>query len=44
MMLIYKDEKLRKELIEKGKLIADQYSWQRTAELLWQSILKAVHD
>jgi len=43
MMLIYKDEKLRKELIEKGKVIADQYSWQRTAELLWQSILKAVH-
>jgi glycosyltransferase involved in cell wall biosynthesis len=43
MMLIYKDEKLRKELIEKGKIIADQYSWQRTAELLWQSILKAVN-
>lgn len=42
MMLIYKDEKLRNELIEKGKMIADQYSWQRTAELLWQSILKAV--
>jgi len=43
MMLIYKDEKLRKELIEKGKIIAAQYSWQRTAELLWQSILKAVN-
>jgi len=43
MMLIYKDENLRKELIEKGKVIADQYSWQRTAELLWQSILKAVN-
>jgi glycosyltransferase involved in cell wall biosynthesis len=42
MMLIYKDEKLRKELIEKGKTIAARYSWQRTAELLWQSILKAV--
>jgi glycosyltransferase involved in cell wall biosynthesis len=43
MMLIYKDEKLRKELIEKGKVIANQYSWKRTAELLWQSILKAVN-
>jgi glycosyltransferase involved in cell wall biosynthesis len=42
MMQIYKDESLRKELIEKGKIIAGQYSWQRTAELLWQSILKAV--
>jgi glycosyltransferase involved in cell wall biosynthesis len=43
MMLVYKDENLRKELIEKGKVIADQFSWKRTAELLWQSILKAVH-
>jgi len=34
---------LRKELIEKGKVIADQFSWKRTVELLWQSILKAVH-
>jgi glycosyltransferase involved in cell wall biosynthesis len=42
MMRIYKDENLRKELIEKGKIIAKQYSWQRTAELLWQIILKAV--
>ena len=44
MMRIYKDENLRKELIEKGKIIAPQYSWQRTAELLWQSILRAVVD
>lgn len=43
MMLIYKDERLRKELIEKGTAIADQYSWKRTAELLWQSILKALN-
>jgi glycosyltransferase involved in cell wall biosynthesis len=42
MMQIYKDESLRKKLIEKGEIIAGQYSWQRTAELLWQSILKAV--
>jgi glycosyltransferase involved in cell wall biosynthesis len=42
MMLLYKDENLRKELIEKGKIIALQYSWKRTAELLWQTILKAV--
>jgi len=42
MMLIYKDENLRNELIEKGKTIASHYSWQRTAEMLWESILKAV--
>jgi glycosyltransferase involved in cell wall biosynthesis len=42
MMLIYKDENLRKDLIEKGKIIALQYSWERTAEQIWQTILKAV--
>jgi hypothetical protein len=31
-------------MIDKGKAIAEQYSWQRTAELLWQSILKALTD
>jgi glycosyltransferase involved in cell wall biosynthesis len=40
MMHIYKDENLRKELIEKEKAVASEYSWQRTAELLWQIILK----
>jgi glycosyltransferase involved in cell wall biosynthesis len=42
MMLVYKDENLRNSLIEKGKTIAGHYSWQRTAELLWASIQKAV--
>lgn len=42
MMLLYKDENLRKKLIQKGREIAGQYSWNRTAEVLWQSILKAV--
>lgn len=42
MMLLYKDENLRKALIEKGKTIAAQYSWRRTADLLWQSIQKTV--
>ncbi|MFI5132987.1 MAG: glycosyltransferase family 4 protein [Chitinophagales bacterium] len=41
MMLLYKDENLRKELIKKGEKIVTQYSWDRTAALLWQSILKA---
>jgi len=42
MMLIYKDENLRKSLVDKGRTVAANYSWQRTAELLWQSIQKAV--
>jgi glycosyltransferase involved in cell wall biosynthesis len=42
MMLLYKDENLRKKLIQKGKEVIDQFNWERTAEILWQSILKAV--
>jgi len=42
MMLLYKDEKLRKELIAKGRLVAHNYNWDKTSVLLWQSILKAV--
>ena len=41
MMLLYKDENLRKQLIEKGRQTARQYSWDKTADLLWTSILKA---
>jgi glycosyltransferase involved in cell wall biosynthesis len=39
MMWIYKDESLRNELIRKGAEIASRYSWDKTAELLWQSVL-----
>ncbi|MER3464766.1 MAG: glycosyltransferase family 1 protein [Chitinophagaceae bacterium] len=42
LMLLYKDETLRNKLIENGKSIVTQYSWQRTADLLWESILQCV--
>jgi glycosyltransferase involved in cell wall biosynthesis len=42
MMLIYKDENLRKQLIEKGKLNVVKFSWEKSAELFWQSILKTI--
>lgn len=42
MMLIYKDENLRKNMIEKGKVVAEKYSWQNTASLMWQAILESV--
>ena len=42
MMLLYKDENLRKELILKGRQIVKQYSWDKTATLLWQSIEKVM--
>ncbi|MBD0368451.1 MAG: glycosyltransferase family 4 protein, partial [Flavisolibacter sp.] len=41
LMLIYKDEDLRRTLIEKGRSVAKKYSWQRTAELMWACIEKA---
>ncbi|RYY95466.1 MAG: glycosyltransferase family 1 protein, partial [Chitinophagaceae bacterium] len=40
MMYIYKDEDGRARLIEEGFRQAAQFSWERTAEALWESILK----
>lgn len=40
MMLVYKDENLRKHLIERGKAIAEKYNWQKSAAAFWQIILK----
>ena len=42
MMLLYKNENLRNEMIIKGDVIAKQYHWNKTADLLWQSIVKTV--
>ena len=42
MLLVYKDEMKRKELINKGKQVIVEYNWDRTADLLWQSILQTV--
>ncbi|HVG40045.1 MAG TPA: hypothetical protein VM888_00440, partial [Chitinophagaceae bacterium] len=44
LMLIYKDENLRKNLIEKGEGISVKYTWDKTAALLWESILKAANN
>ena len=33
---------LRNELIEKGRLQRQHFSWQRTADLLWQSMQKVI--
>jgi glycosyltransferase involved in cell wall biosynthesis len=40
MMLIYKDETLRKNLIEKGTAQAMKYTWKTSAEDFWRCILK----
>lgn len=42
MMLLYKDENLRNKLMLNTKEPAGNYTWDKTATLLWKSILKAV--
>ncbi len=41
MMLLYKDESLRNNLVEKGKISAAQNNPERAAELLWKAIRDA---
>ena len=40
-MLVFKDEKLRNELIENGKQQVQKYNWAKSSDSLWLSILKA---
>jgi glycosyltransferase involved in cell wall biosynthesis len=40
MLAIYKDESLRDELVQKGKIRAAEFSWDTTADLVWNAILK----
>ena len=42
MLQLATKEKLREQLIAKGKIRATQFTWQRTADLLWQSIEKSI--
>jgi glycosyltransferase involved in cell wall biosynthesis len=42
MLRIASDEKLRADLITKGINRRNIYTWQRTADLFWQSIEKAI--
>ena len=42
MMQVYTDEDYRAKLIEKGKQLAGEYTSEKAAELLWQSIIKAL--
>ena len=44
MLAIYKDESLRDELIQKGKLRSAEFNWDKTAELVWNAILKTVQQ
>jgi len=38
------NEQLRKELIRKGAVRCENFSWELSANLLWQSIMKTIHQ
>jgi glycosyltransferase involved in cell wall biosynthesis len=44
MLRIYDDEALRKNLITKGIERRQQFSWDKSAELLWNSVLKTINQ
>ncbi|MEI8097599.1 MAG: glycosyltransferase family 1 protein [Sediminibacterium sp.] len=44
LLLIYKDESAREKLIEAGKLRADSFSWDDTANKFWEAILKTAEQ
>jgi glycosyltransferase involved in cell wall biosynthesis len=40
MFRISTDEKLRKSLVEKGRVRRKLFNWQKSADKLWETILK----
>jgi glycosyltransferase involved in cell wall biosynthesis len=44
MVRIHSDPELRKSLVEKGRLRRLDFSWDKTAAALWDSILKTVNS
>ena len=44
MRTLHADKELRNRLIEKGRMRSSEFSWDRSADLLWKSILKAVDN
>lgn len=44
MRSIYNDENLRNVLIEKGRKRKQDFSWDKTADLLWESIQRTMNE
>lgn len=42
LKLLYKDENLRARLIEKGKILEEQFNWERSAMQLWDGMMEAL--
>lgn len=44
MIKISSDFNLRNQLIERGRIRRQKFSWDKTATMLWESIEKVIHD
>lgn len=44
MINIYNNSDLRNQLVEKGKIQIQKFSWDKTADKFWNSIEKAMHE
>lgn len=44
LMRIYKDDRLKQQMIEDGFAVAANFTWERTAGLLWDCILRAAQQ
>jgi len=42
MLKLFNDEKLRQDLVQKGFAQKNKFSWDKTADLLWQSVEKTL--
>jgi glycosyltransferase involved in cell wall biosynthesis len=42
MEIVYKDETLRKRLIEAAPMQVEKFQWQKSADKLWESLMKCV--
>jgi len=44
LVRISEDSELRQSLIEKGRIRKKLFSWQNTADLLWETIEKTIYS
>jgi len=44
MNILYENDTIRKELVEKGQKRLKDFSWDKSAKLLWESIQKTIHS
>jgi glycosyltransferase involved in cell wall biosynthesis len=44
MISLYRDARLRNQLVEKSKLQREKFTWEKTADALWLSVEKCMED